>query len=262
MLIDAAGNQHAPAEGAVRIVSLVPSLTELLFDLDLAGQLVGRTDFCIEPEGQVEAVATIGGTKTPDLEKLRAMQPSHVLVNVDETPKEIATQLAAEGMEVVVTHPNKPADNLALFGLIGGIFQRREQAAKLSAALQGDLMVTGRWPERKVLYLIWKRPWMTISRDTYIANMLALFGMRTLCHDPEQRYPEVSVTPELLAETDLVLFSTEPFPFAAKHRQAFANEFDISDAPRLLPIDGKMVSWYGSRAIQGIRYLTDFTAKL
>lgn len=262
MLIDAVGNRHAPCDGPARIVSLVPSLTELLFALDLQDQVVGRTAFCIEPEGLVETVPVVGGTKTSELDKLAALRPSHVLVNVDETPKALAEQIGALGAQVVVTHPNAPADNIALFQLIGGLFQRQAQAARLVADLEHELQQTGTWPTRMVLYLIWKRPWMTVSQDTYIANMLALFGMRTLCHDPARRYPEIAMDTALLSQADLVLFSTEPFPFAAKHRDAFKNDYVISPQTQLLSIDGKMVSWYGSRAIDGLRYLRRFAAKL
>ena len=262
MLIDAAGNRHAPALGLTRIVSLVPSLTELLFALELQDTIVGRTNFCIEPEGQVGSIPVVGGTKTFDVKELIALRPTHVLVNIDETPKELAEQIQASDISVVVTHPNKPPDNIALFSLMGGLFGRQQQAAKLIADLQGELMTTGQWPERKVLYLIWKRPWMTVSQDTYIANMLSLFGMRTLGHDPGRRYPEIEMTSALLSEADLVLFSTEPFPFAAKHIDAFSKEFAVNTSPRLLAIDGKMVSWYGSRAIEGLRYLRDFTSQL
>ena len=261
-LFDAVGNRHTPAQGPARIVSLVPSLTELLFALDLQDQLVGRTAFCVEPAGRIEAVPVVGGTKTFELDKLMALNPSHVLVNVDETPKELADQIGAAGARVVVTHPNTPADNIALYQLFGGLFQRRKRAMDLAAALEQELRQTTRWPEREVLYLIWKRPWMTVSRDTYIAAMLSLFGMRTLCHDPARRYPEVSIDAALLAKTDLVLFATEPFPFAAKHRDAFAREFQVGGLPRLCAIDGKMVSWYGSRAVEGLRYLHEFTAQL
>ena len=261
-LIDAVGNRHVPAQGAVRIVSLVPSLTELLFALDLQDQLVGRTAFCIEPAGRVETVPVVGGTKTSDMDRLMALAPTHVLVNVDETPRELAAQIAAAGPALVVTHPNTPADNIPLYRLLGGLFGRREAAAGLVAALDDELNRKGDWPRREVLYLIWKRPWMTVSQDTYIASMLALFGMRTLCHDPARRYPEVTIDAALLAKADLVLFSTEPFPFAEKHRDAFARDYQIQGRPRLLSIDGKMVSWYGSRAIEGLRYLRDFAAQL
>ncbi|MDA1100094.1 MAG: helical backbone metal receptor [Proteobacteria bacterium] len=261
-LIDAVGNRHASAQGPVRIVSLVPSLTELLFALDLQDQLVGRTAFCIEPAGRIEAVPVVGGTKTFELDKLMALKPTHVLVNVDETPKALADQISAAGPAVVVTHPNTPADNIALYQLFGGLFQRHDLAGDLVAALERELRRTTVWPERKVLYLIWKRPWMTVSQDTYIASMLSMFGMQTQCHDPARRYPEVAMDAALLAKTDLVLFSTEPFPFAAKHRDAFAREFQTDGRPQLRAIDGKMVSWYGSRTIEGLRYLHAFTTQL
>ena len=262
MLIDAVGNKHAPMNGPARIVSLVPSLTELLFALDLQAQVVGRTAFCIEPEGLIDAIPVVGGTKTSELDKLAALRPSHVLVNIDETPKELAEQIGALGARIVVTHPNSPADNIPLFQLIGGLFGRHAQAARLVGDLQDELQQSESWPERKVLYLIWKRPWMTVSRDTYIANMLSLFGMKTMCHDPDRRYPEVTINAELLAEADLILFSSEPFPFADKHRDAFADTHKIAKEPRLLAIDGRMVSWYGNRAIDGLKYLRTFTSQL
>ena len=147
-MIDAAGNRHAPAPKITRIVSLVPSLTELLFALELRDTIVGRTNFCIEPKGQVGSIPTVGGTKTFDVEELVALRPTHVLVNIDETPKELAEQIQANDISVVVTHPNKPADNIALFSLMGSLFGRQQQAAKLIADLQGELMTTGQWPER------------------------------------------------------------------------------------------------------------------
>ena len=268
VLIDADGNEHAPSTGQVRIISLVPSLTELLFAMGLGDNVVGRTAFCIEPMGRIEDVPVVGGTKTSEMDKLVALNPTHVLVNIDETPKELAEQIAATGADVVVTHPNTPVDNIALFELIGGLFHRTAQAAELVHALEAELAELAElaqasiWPERKVLYLIWKRPWMTVSRDTYIANMLSLFGMKTMCHDPDRRYPEVTINAELLAEADLILFSSEPFPFADKHRDAFADTHKIAKEPRLLAIDGRMVSWYGNRAIDGLKYLRTFTSQL
>ena len=111
--------------GPARIVSLVPSLTELLFALDLREQVVGRTVFCIEPEGLVDTIPVVGRTKAAELDKLSALRPSHVLVNIDETPKELADQISALGARVVVTHPNSPYDNISLFRLIGGLFGRQ-----------------------------------------------------------------------------------------------------------------------------------------
>jgi len=114
-------------------------------------------------------------------------------------------------------------------------------------------------PERRVLYLIWKKPWMTVSRDTYIARTLSLVGWRTVGHDARVRYPALDITAGLLRRTDVVLFSSEPFPFTETHLEEFAGAYPCPGV-RLAAIDAQMVSWYGSRAIAGLRYLKDFAA--
>ena len=109
-LIDAAGVRHRPAAtGAARIVSLVPSLTELLFDLGLGDQVVGRTVFCVHPQGRVKAARSVGGTKTANSRKLHELKPTHVLVNIDETPRALAQELAAAGYTIIVTHQSRSA---------------------------------------------------------------------------------------------------------------------------------------------------------
>ncbi|MDP6707296.1 MAG: helical backbone metal receptor [Alphaproteobacteria bacterium] len=263
---DAAGQAHRPAGEAARVVSLVPSLTELMFTLGLDEALVGRTTYCIEPAGRVEAVASVGGTKKINMAKLAALRPSHVLVNVDENTEAMATEIAQTGVAVVVTHPLVPEDNVALFRLIGGLFGRAAEAEALVQTFEAELEATQAaiqdYSFQSALYLIWRNPWMTVSRDTYVSAMLALAGLETLCHDPDRRYPEVEVTPDLLAVADAVLFSSEPYAFGPADIEAFRAEHGIAERPRLLAIDGQMTSWYGSRAIAGLRYLRDFAAKL
>ena len=153
-MVDAAGTLHRPAPGA-RIVSLVPSVTELLFKLDLAGQVVGRTAFCVRPAGRVKTARSVGGTKSINLAKLLALRPTHVMVNIDETPRELARQLDAEGLIVVVTHPLSLEDNLPLFRLLGQVFDRREAAEELcwrfSAAQNEALAALAGLPRRPVL---------------------------------------------------------------------------------------------------------------
>ena len=254
--VDAAGVAHPPAADRPRIVSLVPSLTELLFDLDLADYLVGRTHFCVHPKDRIEAIPSVGGTKKIKRDRLRALAPTHVLVNVDETPRELAASIAAEGIRVIVTHPNRPEDNPPLFRLIGGIFRRSEAAELLCdrfAAAMADLCDRP-WPSRSVLYLIWRDPWMTVSRDTYIANLLALIGWHTVAHDPMVRYPEIDMTATLATGIDLVLFSSEPYRFTDADIVRFREDYP-ADRAELRLIDGEMTSWYGSRAILGLDYL-------
>jgi ABC-type Fe3+-hydroxamate transport system substrate-binding protein len=260
-LVDAAGQVHRPAGTSARIVSLVPSITELLFEMDLAEQVVGRTVFCVHPRNRVKSVTSVGGTKQLNMEKLERLKPTHVIVNIDETPRPLAEELARCGYQVVVTHPIEVRDNLALYRQIGALFHRRREAEELCVRFEAAFLAASEaarsLAERHVLYLIWKDPWMTISRDTYISRMLAQVNWRTVADDPENRYPTIELDDELLARTDLVLFGSEPFPFKQTHIEAFQAQFPAHAAKAAI-IDAEMTSWYGSRAIAGLTYLADF----
>jgi len=258
-LTDALGFHHTPAARPARIVSLVPSITELLFALGLAEQLVGRTHYCIHPQPAVAAIPSVGGTKKIHYARLLALQPTHVILNIDENPRELAERLAGDGLEVIVTHPQAPEDNLALYRLLGGIFHREAAAERLAADFAQALAELRRevWPRRRVLYLIWRKPWMGVSRETYIAGMLALVGWETLPTVTEARYPLLELDRALLDAADLVLFSSEPYRFQPADLEAFARDYDCP-RERLRLIDGEMTSWYGSRAIAGLAYLGRF----
>ena len=257
-LIDAAGTLHRPAHGTVRIVSLVPSITELVCDLGLAQQLVGRTGFCIHPEEAVRAIPKVGGTKAVDVEKVRALQPTHVILNIDENEKATADELRGFVPNLIVTHPLAPLDNLALYRLIGGIFGRVSESENLGARFQAahDTLAAERHAPQNVLYLIWKNPWMTVSRDTYISRTLALAGLETFPHDAETRYPKLTLAEPWLAGIGVVLLSTEPYVFREKHVAQIASLPGFSGKSVRL-IDGEMTSWYGSRAIEGLAYLRE-----
>ena len=258
-LKDAAGTLHAPAQGTTRIVSLVPSITELVCDLGLASQLVGRTGFCIHPKDTVRAIPKVGGTKTVNLEKVRALEPTHVILNIDENEKETAEALRKFVPHLIVTHPLAPLDNLALYRLIGAIFGRREESEVLCIRFQTahDSLAAAKSIQRKTLYLIWKDPWMTVSRDTYISRTLALAGLETLPAWAAARYPEFSLDDAWLAEADVVLLSSEPYMFRERHVADLAGLPAFAGKPVRL-IDGEMTSWYGSRAIEGLAYLREF----
>lgn len=262
--LDALGVHHPPATDDARIVSLVPSITELLFDLGLGARVVGRTTFCKHPEQRLAGLPRVGGTKKPRIDALRALSPSHVIVNVDENRKEDVARIAEFVPHVIVTHPLAPDDNLELYRLLGAIFLRAERAERLCDAFRDarDALAQAavRWPARRVLYLIWRDPWMTVSRDTYISRTLALANWETLGHDPDVRYPEVRAEPGLLDDTDMVLFSSEPFPFKQRHVDEFRALTGNRDTP-LEFIDGEMTSWYGSRAIAGLKYLREFASR-
>jgi ABC-type Fe3+-hydroxamate transport system substrate-binding protein len=255
---DAVGTLHAPAGEDARIVCLVPSITELVCDLGLDDRLVGRTGFCIHPWEIVRTIPKLGGTKDVKLDRIRELAPTHAILNIDENRRELAEELAEFVPNIIVTHPLGPRDNLALYRLIGAIFGRDAEAERLCAELEHGLAELGgsSRPPRDVLYLIWRDPWMAISPDTYIARTLELVNWRSHPMAPDDRYPQVDLE-SYAGRLDHVLLSSEPFHFKPHH---------VAEVAALVPgadvalIDGEMTSWYGSRAIAGVRYLADYAA--
>lgn len=255
-LTDAIGTVHLPVPAAAqaRIVCLVPSITELLCDLGLADRLVGRTGFCIHPAEVVAAIPKVGGTKDVNIEKIRRLAPTHLVVNIDENNKPDVDALADFIPHVIVTHPITPRDNLDLYRLLGGIFGAEDRAEILCQEFEQEfdaLVATPKGPSQTMLYCIWKDPWMTVSRDTYIANMMVLAGWKHWTAGNDARYPTFQWSEALVAEIDQVLLSSEPYRFTESHVDAL--EKQIGKPVRL--VDGEMMSWYGSRAIRGLRYL-------
>ncbi len=265
-LTDALGTRHQVAGAQARIVSLVPSITELLFDLDLAPQIVGRTGFCIHPKDRVKRVAKVGGTKSIETGRIKRLAPTHLIVNIDENPRATVEMLAQFVPHVIVTHPLEPRDNLVLYRLLGGIFSREEQAEELCRRFEhgygATVSATSGLPRRRVLYLIWKSPWMTVARDTYISRMLATVGWDTYEAKGTARYPTLNLTPERLRDVDVVLLSSEPYSFRERHCVEVLDMLPTGSRTRVALIDGSMTSWYGSRAIQGMTYLRDFRRNL
>lgn len=265
-LDDFMGTRHLPVADsrACRIVSLVPSLTELLCDLGLTDQIVGRTGFCIHPRQAVASIPKVGGTKDVNIEKIRRLSPTHLIVNIDENEKPAVDALAEFVPNIVVTHPLSPLDNPNVFKLFGGIFCREQEAETLCQQFDtalADLRHATRnhahassdasHPNR-VLYCIWQDPWMTVSRDTYIARMLELIGWQQWASPLSQRYPTFEWTQSLINDIDEVILSSEPYRFMEQHVDAL--ERQIGKPARL--VDGEMLSWYGSRAIKGLGYVS------
>jgi ABC-type Fe3+-hydroxamate transport system substrate-binding protein len=258
-LIDAAGTRHVAVTTQPRIVSLVPSITELVCELGLGGALVGRTGFCIHPRATVRHIPKVGGTKDVNLARIRELAPTHVIVNIDENAKPAVDELARFVPHIIVTHPLAPRDNLALYRLLGGIFgcaaRARQLCGEFERVYAEVATACAALPRQTVLYLIWRKPWMTVARDTYISRTLAHAGWDTLPANAPVRYPELELDAEVLADCDHVLLSTEPYRF---------RERDVAAVRQLLPpdarcsvrlIDGEMTSWYGNRAIAGLDYL-------
>ena len=194
-----------------------------------------------------------------------ALAPSHVIVNIDENTREMVDAIAEFVPNIIVTHPLGPRDNLPLYRLVGGVFGREGDAEALCRSFEAAYARLAETavalPPRDVLYLIWKGPWMTVSRETYVSRMLALVNWRTVGHDPAARYPEVEITEALLAGTDIVFFSSEPYAFAEADIEEFRARYRVGDTT-LAFIDGAMTSWYGARAIPALDYLRELAAEL
>ncbi len=259
---DALGAAHGRAAADARIACLVPSITELVCALGLGPQLVARTGFCVHPRDEVERVPKVGGTKDLNFDRLRELAPTHVILNIDENQKPAAARIAGFVPHLIVTHPNAPHDNLALYRLIGGIFGRVPQAEDLCGrfeiALDAAESACRALAPRRVLYLIWKDPWMAVSRDTYIARTLALAQWHTVPVESAIRYPEIDLD-AAAQEADLLLLATEPFCFTERHAEDLRARYP---GKQVALIDGEMTSWYGPRAITGLGYLPALRRRL
>jgi ABC-type Fe3+-hydroxamate transport system substrate-binding protein len=258
-LIDAANQTHRVVQSTPRIVSLVPSLTELLCDLGLAPYLVGRTGFCIHPAHLVASIPKMGGTKDVNIEKIRRSAATHLLVNIDENEKPTVQKLSEFIPNVIVTHPINPHDNLHLYQLLGGIFNANAKAEALCMAFEEAYAVLQqglkKGASQQVLYCIWKDPWMSVAPDTYIAQMLAQIGWQQWQFpNNEARYPSFSWEQIPLAQIDRILLSSEPYRFSDVDCASLSQRLAVFDKPVQL-LDGEMMSWYGSRAIAGLQYL-------
>jgi len=246
---------HPRAGDAPRIACIVPSLTELLFALGLGDRVVARTGFCVHPREGAKRVPKIGGTKDFALDALRALRPTHLVVNVDENRRAAVDAARAFVPHVIVTHPCSPDDNPRLYALFGAVFGREREAAALTAEFTAalrelDAAVAGLTRER-VLYVIWRKPWMAVARGTYIAATLARAGWDVVPADPGARYPVLSDGDPAWRDADRILLSTEPYAFRARD----VREQGLLRGRRVHLVDGEMTSWYGPRAIAGMRYL-------
>ncbi len=248
---------------AQRVVSLVPSLTEAVFQLGAGAALVARTKFCIRPSGAVDAVPTVRGTKNPDVAAIRALQPDLVLANKEENQRAHIEDLA-RSFPVCLTNPESPHEVPALWRDLGTALGAATEAARLAGELGEQLArAPARQPNApRFLYLIWRDPWMAAAHDTYISQLLTCAGMQNALAPEQRRYP--TLTPKQVADTnaDLVLFSSEPFAFrfprdldlfpeaAALAPDAYA----LREGRRALLVDGERLSWYPSQTSAGLRY--------
>ncbi len=243
-----------------RIVSVVPSQTELLFHLGLDKEVVGITKFCVHPELWFRHKKRIGGTKKLHLEEIRALQPDLIIANKEENQQEDITALMAE-FPVWISDIQTLEDALQMIRQVGAITGRALQGQQLSQLIQQEFAaLAASLPPNPApmyaAYFIWRNPWMTVGSDTFIHDMLKACGLQPVFAEA-RRYPAVSLE-ELQAAfsqvppaQQLVLLSSEPYPFKEAH---IAEIRAVLPEAQILLVDGEMFSWYGSRLLESPRY--------
>jgi len=236
----------------VRIISTVPSITELLYDLDLDKEVVGITKFCIHPASWFQAKDRIGGTKNLNLDKIISLRPTLVISNKEENTKEQIESIRSFS-KVYLTDIKTPEDNLKLIKDLGALTDRKEKAALLEIELQAALHNIQSIPYKSALYLIWKDPYMTVGNDTYIHALMQKCGLRN-CYSDELRYPKTTLKIITKLNPELILLSSEPYPFKEQHRLELESLVPNSNVHL---VDGEVFSWYGTRLIKKTTYLNN-----
>lgn len=224
----------------MKVISLVPSITETLFDLGLtSNEIIGRTKFCIHPKEQVTDVEIIGGTKNLNIDKIKALKPDLIIANKEENVKEQVEELM-KNFKVLVTNVETLEDNYYLIKQLGYLFGKEEKAQFFNLKTYEVFDIPKPEKKLKVAYLIWKDPYMTVGGDTFISRILEELGFENLFKD-QKRYPEIQL--EDLKEADFIFLSSEPFPFKEKHITEIQN---VCVNQKIMIVDGEAFSWYGS----------------
>lgn len=240
----------------MKIVSLVPSITEALFDLGLTeNEVVGRTKFCIHPQDKIKNVAVIGGTKNINIEKIKALQPDLILANKEENVKEQVEALMND-YKVMVTNIDTIEDNYYLLKNLGKLFGKEDRAQLFNLKIYDVLNQAKLDTPVKAAYLIWKNPYMTIGSDTFIHRVLTEIGFENIFKD-KTRYPQI--TTEDLADADVIMLSSEPFPFKEKHIEELQVFYPDK---KIMIVDGEAFSWYGTHIAKCENYFKELLTEI
>ena len=254
-LIDQRGTIHTFENTPIRIVSLVPSQTELLYDLGLEENIVGITKFCVHPFHFKSTKTIIGGTKKVHWEKIRLLRPDIIIANKEENTLEIVEELS-KICPVWVTDIITLVDNLKMIQDFGILFNKRTEAQKwvdkINFAHQEFQNFIKNKAIRKVAYFIWANPYMVAGNNTFINEMLTLNHFQNIYQKMDKRYPEIILQEmSIQGDPDLVLLSSEPFPFADEHAFEIGR---FTHHAKIVFVDGEMFSWYGSRLVKALSY--------
>lgn len=233
-----------------RIISLVPSQTELLFDLGLDEEVIGITKFCVHPEHWFRMKTRVGGTKQLHLEKIKQLQPDLIIANKEENLREQIEELA-KNFTVWVSDVNNLEDAVEMIESIGEVTSKKSQAKPIVEQIKENFcQLQAINQELQTCYLIWKDPYMTAGGDTFINDMLNRAGFHNILEN-FTRYPEITIEQLRKVNCQLLLLSSEPYPFKQKHVDEI--QLLLPDA-KIILVDGEMFSWYGSRLLKAPAY--------
>ncbi len=245
---DALGRRVALRPRPRRIVSLVPSVTEALFDLGVGPHLVGRTRFCCSPAPDLAAVPVVGGPKSVDPAALLALEPDLVLANCEENDRTQVEGLLRRGVRVHVAFPRSLADTAGFLEDLGRLVGRPTAGRRAAARLRGT---AARRPGRRVraACLVWQNPYITVSGDTLTSDLMAAAGAANLFRRAPTRYPRVTLRELRAAAPELLLLPSEPYPFRVRDGLALQRALPRT---RLLRLPGEWLTWYGTRTAEGL----------
>ncbi len=241
-----------------RIVSLVPSQTELLYELGLGDRVVGQTIFCIHPAEMHATKPRIGGTKKLNLEKIRSLQPDLIIGNKEENEQKQIEELMKE-FPVWMSDIKNLGDSLEMINRIGCITDTEILAENLGDTIAQSFQKITIQNTRKAAYYIWRNPWMVAGSDTFINDMMQRMGLVNVFSKSGSRYPEVSLDDLKRSGAEVVLLSSEPYPFANKHIDELQA---ILPGAKIVLVNGEMFSWYGSRLQKSAEYFTSLSNQL
>ena len=240
----------------MKIVSLVPSITESLFDFRLTkNEVIGRTKFCIHPENKVKDVAIIGGTKNLNIEKIIALNPDLIIANKEENEKLQVEELQKK-CKVWVTDIRNLEDNENFISEVGILLNKEKLAAEFNRNINEIFINKSEKESVKVAYLIWKNPYMTIGSDTFIHEILEKLGFENIFKN-EKRYPEISL--DQMNEADYIFLSSEPFPFQQKHIEEIQKHLPNQ---KIILVDGEAFSWFGTHISKCATYYKTLQAEI
>jgi ABC-type Fe3+-hydroxamate transport system substrate-binding protein len=253
VFVDQLGRKLSIASKPKRIISLVPSQTELLYDLGLHNEVIGITKFCIHPERWFRSKTRIGGTKNIHIETIKKLQPDLIIANKEENVKD-QIEMLAQDFPVWISDINNLDDAMDMIKGIGKITAQEAQASKIIEAIHisfQELKEKHIVQPIKTAYLIWKDPYMTVGGDTFIHDMLTRAGFDNICKN-KLRYPVIDIADLSKEKCELLLLSSEPYPFSQKHIDALQSQMPET---KVLLVDGEMFSWYGSRLLETPAYI-------